>query len=397
MKNRYIGPAICVAVLAVGLGLFALLRANYSGTVPASPAAGALTTTGTSTTIAGLTKPGATPQDQATTINQPTVEAALPGSTYYSSTLAPTATAWAEGWTTFVGQYFTMQVAPFWKDVSDQVPASWNGGQYSTVMEDTAWRIDGVNGAYVQVQALYEPYSDLLTSADYTPFQAGNLKGETSTDSSTATVEIVLPGAPDNSAAVSFKASLVMPTTLPQDIQDILSRQFREAVALLTPSQKALQGTPTAVPAPPGVQACSATSLYASVDGQGCTGFFCGEITLTNTGPTACSLHGRPIMKYISLDGKSLPVAQFDQTPPSGNADSALVLKPGGRAQLLVRRSIGSGCSAQERVSIPASWVMELPGIAGTVPLMGNSTFDVCRSSLPTVMSIEVGTFELEK
>jgi hypothetical protein len=239
MNNKSIWLAVCIAVLAIGLGLFALLRANSTGTIPASPPDETLMMINTATADIALTKPGTIPHEQATTVTYPPVEA--------------------------------MQSTP---------------------------------------------------------------------------------------------------------------------------------STPTTIPAPPGVQACSVENLYASVDidgGQGCVGLYCGTLILTNTGKTSCSVHGRPTMRYISLDGKDLPVSQFTLPLVSGNADSAVVLKPGGRAQLFFQRSTGGGCSAQERVSIPASWMIELPGIAGTLPVMGNSTFDLCRSSLPTVMSIGVSTFKLEK
>jgi hypothetical protein len=359
MKSRHIGLTTCMAVLVISLGLFILLQANSKDMLPASTTAQALLVT--------------------------------------STTPAMTGTAGAQSSSTFTGRYFTIQVPPSWDKMTHNAN---NVNGYGIEVEDAEWHINSIEGAYVDVRVRYWPYSEAFPVADYTPFQAGELKGATRTwtytDIGSTNVQIVLPGTPDHSGPIYYLVWLQMPMSLPQDEQDLITRLFEEAVASLIPSQEALQGTPTAIPAPLGVPACSAVSLAATVDGQGCTGFFCGLITLTNMSEPTCSIAGRPVIKYISQDGKSLPVSQYSLPPALGNAKSAVILKPGESAIMFYRTSSGQ-CSWQERVPITASWVMELPGVLGRVTLREESALSVCGNNLPIVASWEVGTFEPAK
>jgi hypothetical protein len=386
MKKQLIGLAACVVVLVIGLGLFTLLLTNGTGTLPALPA---------SPTTQALAATSTMPAESTKVPDNPVT---LSSPAYYT-TPAATAAEGAQTWSTFSGRYFTIRVPPSWTNTNDN-SGDVNQQSYSAVVEDTEWRINGIDRVYVHTSAHYQPYSEWVRGTGSTPFQAGSLNGVTRTwaytDTGFTDIEIVLPGTPDNIGPICYTALLEMPSLLSQDQQDSITRQFREAVAQLAPSQEALQSTPTAIPAPPGVGACSAGSLSAKVDGQGCTGRFCGIITLTNTGQTTCSISGRPIMKYISHDGKSLPVSQDSLPPATGNAKSAVVLKPGGSTVMSFLEPLG-GCSREERVPVTAAWVMELPSMSGQVTLHEESALSVCSNNLPVVSSMEVGTFESVK
>ena len=203
-----------------------------------------------------------------------------------------------------------------------------------------------------------------------------------------------------------------VPTTTPSPISQgqrtRFVQQFNEVVARLVPTQQpvippiSMPDTPTAIPAPPGVQACLASNFSADVDGQGCVGFFCGIITLTNTGQTTCYIRGRPTMEYFDHAGESLTVAQ-DPMPPYAfgdqdplNPDSAVVLQPGEKAQLLFRTA-SAQCGWDERVPFTATWVMELPDLSAPITLHPEFSFGACSEMLPIVAWFEVGTFRPAK
>jgi hypothetical protein len=101
-------------------------------------------------------------------------------------------------------------------------------------------------------------------------------------------------------------------------------------------------------------------------------------------------------MRYISHEGKDLPVYQENIASYSGNPDYSIVLKPGEQAEAPIRYYPGY-CSADDQVPVLASWVMDLPGMTGSITLVSETTFDVCSENLPVMNSIEVGSFNLEK
>ena len=149
MKDWRIGLTACIALLAlaIGLGLFTLLK----------------------------------PNDAATPSSTPTAEAAKTTATAIA--LAPAATI-APGWSVFHGRYFTMQVPPSWEEMSHD---SYNileldhDPPLSPEVESVEWRANGIVNVLAGVRVRYEPYSELSPTANSIPFQAGDLNGAMST------------------------------------------------------------------------------------------------------------------------------------------------------------------------------------------------------------------------
>ncbi|MEO8288560.1 MAG: DUF4232 domain-containing protein [Chloroflexota bacterium] len=384
MKIRYGLAAMLVAFVVVSVGLTVLLTSSNTASV--SPVPPPIPHTATTTADADPR-----PTDISSDVR---------------SKLAAAATIQVPGWSTLNGMYFTLPVPPSWGvpvHSSNDSPDALFGGasRYSTVIESVEWPVTGVEGSFVSVRALYQPYSEVLGGNNHPPlpFQAGELSGVlytwTYTDIQFTDIEVVLPGTPANAGPICYTALLEMPSTLSQKEQSSIQHQFREAVAQLAPSQNALQNTPTAIPAPSGVAACSATDLQATVDGQGCTGFYCGRITLTNVAGQPCTIRGRPTTKYITHDGDILPDRVSSLPPIYGNPNAEVVLEPGKSASSAIRSSGGS-CALSERVPITAAWVMELPGMSGQLPLGEQQTFQACKSG-QSLRGIEIGTFQIEK
>jgi len=139
---------------------------------------------------------------------------------------------------------------------------------------------------------------------------------------------------------------------------------------------------------PPLAPACRASQLRAELFLQGATGSLVGGVQLTNAGPGACALLGRPRVSFAG--GTDRVVVQA--SPAQSTPDDALVDPPGSL------RALAPGKAASVSLwwsnwcgSVPTALRLELPsGTAVVLPLRRASRCD--DPSAPS--TIQVGPFQ---
>src|SRR5262249_52523685 len=107
--------------------------------------------------------------------------------------------------------------------------------------------------------------------------------------------------------------------------------------------------------------ACSHITAAAG-QGQGAAGTITGVITVTNTGPSACTANGYPTMALYSGSGAPLTVTMVNGlsvslSPPANAGPSAVTIGPSSTAQFAYQLSdvpVGAetSCPSSESVSV---------------------------------------------
>jgi hypothetical protein len=316
----------------------------------------------------------------------------------------------------YSARYFTVRVPSDWESPQDMP-----GSSHGALLESITWRLNG-GQAWVYITALDEPYADGLQGFNrtYQQYQqsrngqtpqpqgtqttqplgpgpellhAGSLEGKIAFSSQTeqeTIVSAILPGTSDGGSPIMYQAELELFGPVNSADRDAVARQFRAVMSSLTPTQLALASTPTAVPAPPGVAACPASSLNGTAYWQGATGSMIGAVTFKNTGASACTVHGRPFIEFVSKVGKVAAIDEFPVPPASGNPDTMVVLQHGetALAQVVWRNWCGS---SQELSSLRVTMPGTGERIIVSIPV------GTARCDVPIAGSgLVVGTFELQ-
>jgi hypothetical protein len=121
----------------------------------------------------------------------------------------------------------------------------------------------------------------------------------------------------------------------------------------------------TTKPATPTTGAAAAACSHitaAAGQGQGAAGTITGVITVTNTGPSACTVNGYPTMALYSGSGAPLTVTMVNGltvslSPPANAGPSAVTIAPSSTAQFAYQFSdvpVGAetSCPSSESVSV---------------------------------------------
>ena len=156
---------------------------------------------------------------------------------------------------------------------------------------------------------------------------------------------------------------------------------------------------PVKAPAhPPLAPPCHASQLGSRLSLQGATGSLVGGVDLTNGGPRACALLGRPAVSFVGATEPVMVLAAAPQTGP----DDALLDSPGSLRALAPGKTAlvtlwwsnwcGRGADSGGRGGVPPTAIrLGLPG--GTVvvlPLRGASRCDDPHAP----STIQVGPFQ---
>ena len=140
----------------------------------------------------------------------------------------------------------------------------------------------------------------------------------------------------------------------------------KSASAASTSSTTSTTSAPaTTKPATPttGTAAAACSHITATAgQGQGAAGTITGVITVTNTGPSACTANGYPTMALYSGSGAPLTVAMVNGltvnlSPPADAGPSAVTIAPSSTAQFAYQFSdvpVGeeTSCPSSESVSV---------------------------------------------
>jgi hypothetical protein len=119
--------------------------------------------------------------------------------------------------------------------------------------------------------------------------------------------------------------------------------------------------TPTTPTTGAATAACSHITGAAG-QGQGAAGTITGVVTVTNTGPSACTVNGYPTMALYSGSGAPLTVTMVNGlsvslSPPANAGPSAVTIAPSSTAQFAYQFSdvpVGAetSCPSSESVSV---------------------------------------------
>lgn len=154
-------------------------------------------------------------------------------------------------------------------------------------------------------------------------------------------------------------------------------------------------GGPSVAPST-SVAPCDASVLRATASLDGAAGSVEGAIHVTNLGPSACSVAGRPVVTLFTGSGRPITVHVLRVTA-QWQADGAAAppgwpvvrLRPGGAASVRVRWS--NACPQQ---TSPALWVLDL-GSGPTLDVFGADGTSPPPCNGPGEPStLEVGPFE---
>ena len=128
-------------------------------------------------------------------------------------------------------------------------------------------------------------------------------------------------------------------------------------------SSSSTTSTTAATTTSTGVAAAACSRITASAgQGQGAAGTITGVITVTNTGPSGCSVNGYPTMALYSGSGAPLTVTvakglTVSLSPPANAGPSALMIGPSSTAQFAYQFSdvpVGAqtSCPSSESASV---------------------------------------------